>query len=475
MRIEPAPSEAVRRAARPAATAARAAAARAAGRAVRVPRVAGHAPGGRLGGAHDRQLGQVGLADDHRAGAAQPRARSRRPAVAGPPWAAVPWVGDLAGHVLVSFTATGTPSSGRSSRRPRARVGLVGLGQRPLGHHRRGRRSARGRSARSAPGTAPPARASDTSPARDQLGLAGGAGEGEVGGLGIGAVGLLGHGQSVCVRASRRASRPARRVATAIAAMPSPRPTKPMPSLVVNLTFTCQRAARAPPARRSRMRVAVRAELGRLADDRGVDVARRQPLLGQEPAHLLEQLDRVGVAPALVGVREVLADVAEPGGAEQRVDHRVGQDVGVGVARSGPARVLDLDPAEHEPPALVQAVRVVADARARCSSRAAPAALAALEHGQLGHARARAATRPPARTRGRGARARGRRSTAPPAGRPRGTSRGTPRAGRSPPPACAARRSRPRSPRRTRRSRPSPARRSGAGRRRAAAPPCPRP
>ncbi len=55
-----------------------------------------------------------------------------------------------------------------------------------------------------------------------------------------------------------------------------------------------------------------------------------------------EQLHRVGVAPALVAVGEVLADVAETGGPEQRVDHSVRQHVGVGVTVE-PELVGDLD------------------------------------------------------------------------------------------------------------------------------------
>ena len=61
----------------------------------------------------------------------------------------------------------------------------------------------------------------------------------------------------------------------------------------------------------------------------------------------------------LLVVRKEVADVAEPGGAEQGVDHRVGEDVGVGVAGEA-AVVLDLDPAEHKPLALHEAVAVVA-------------------------------------------------------------------------------------------------------------------
>ena len=103
-----------------------------------------------------------------------------------------------------------------------------------------------------------------------------------------------------------------------------------------------------------------------------------------------QQLDRVGVAPALVGVREVLADVAEAGRAEQRIDDRVGKDVGVGVARQAALGVRHLDAAEHQRAARLEAVRVVADARAerparkRSSDRLQPPR-AALEDGQLGH------------------------------------------------------------------------------------------
>ena len=64
--------------------------------------------------------------------------------------------------------------------------------------------------------------------------------------------------------------------------------------------------------------------------------------------------------PALVVVGEHRADVAAAGGAEHSVDHRVGEDVGVGVAGEA-ARMLDLDPAEDQAPARGEAVAVVAD------------------------------------------------------------------------------------------------------------------
>ncbi len=73
----------------------------------------------------------------------------------------------------------------------------------------------------------------------------------------------------------------------------------------------------------------------------------RPAVILQEGRHLAEQRQAVGVAPALVGVGEVLPDVAEAGCAQQRVDDRVGQDVSVGVAGQ-PQLGLDLDPAEHQ-------------------------------------------------------------------------------------------------------------------------------
>ena len=102
---------------------------------------------------------------------------------------------------------------------------------------------------------------------------------------------------------------------------------------------------------------------------------------GEHPEDGPQQVDRVGVAPALVVGREVRAEVAEPGRAEQRVDHGVGDHVGVGVALE-PSVVLDLDPAEDQPPPGGEAVAVVADPDAHQPSGSMPP-LAALEDGDL--------------------------------------------------------------------------------------------
>ena len=105
----------------------------------------------------------------------------------------------------------------------------------------------------------------------------------------------------------------------------------------------------------------MRRHLRALEHDGGVDVDHPQPLAAHQGRHLAQQRDRVGAAPALVGVGEVLADVAQPGRPQQRVHDRVREDVGVGVA--GQAQlVLDAHAAEDQRAALDQAVGVVAQA-----------------------------------------------------------------------------------------------------------------
>src|ERR1700733_1416975 len=73
-------------------------------------------------------------------------------------------------------------------------------------------------------------------------------------------------------------------------------------------------------------------DLRALHHQRAVDVEDSQPLAGEQLHDLLQQRDRVGAAVALVGVREVLPDVSETCGSEQRVDHRMGEHVRIGVA-----------------------------------------------------------------------------------------------------------------------------------------------
>ena len=138
-------------------------------------------------------------------------------------------------------------------------------------------------------------------------------------------------------------------------AIPSPRPIAPMPSLVVALTLT--RAERTPLEQRA----PISALWGPSFGSSQITVASTLTTApGERADHDAQQVDRVGVAPVLLVVGEELADVAEAAGAEQRVDHRVGEHVGVGVAGEA-ALVLDLDPADHQAVALDEAVAVVAD------------------------------------------------------------------------------------------------------------------
>ena len=149
-------------------------------------------------------------------------------------------------------------------------------------------------------------------------------------------------------------------VTTASAATPSSRPTKPMPSPVEALTLT--RFDREPERARQRYadRVAVRSQLRALHQHGGVGERRSHPGLAGADDRLAQQAQRVGVLEGRVGVGEVLPDVPQPRGAEQRVGHGVCEHIGVRVPYQ-PAVVRDRHAAQDERPALHEAVRVPAD------------------------------------------------------------------------------------------------------------------
>ena len=128
-------------------------------------------------------------------------------------------------------------------------------------------------------------------------------------------------------------------VALAKAAMPSPRPVKPIFSLVVAFTPTRvdRNAGDLGDARAHG--VAVRADARRLADHGDVE-------MGDASAARAHALDRKGeepvgggAAPLRIAGREVHADVAVGERAEDGVDQRVQHDIGVGMAG---------EPARHE-------------------------------------------------------------------------------------------------------------------------------
>ena len=252
--------------------------------------------------------------------------------------------------------------------------------------------------------------------------------------------------------------------ATAMQAIPSPRPIQPIPSLRRRLDADPGRGGLGEEPLHLRPQ---RAEARLLADDGRVDVL--DPA-AHHPDDRPQQVDRVGVAPALVVVGEQGADVAEAAGPEQGVDHGVGEDVGVGVALE-PELVLDLDPAEDQRAARAEAVAVVADpdpAHPMPRASLAPEPELAIR-GSSRRTRARRrrsppprgprGTRSPSRTRSRPARADGRRRRGRRGRRPRRTSRRRRATGRARRRACAGRRSRARPRPRSRRSPRPPARR----------------
>src|SRR5262245_4036012 len=98
--------------------------------------------------------------------------------------------------------------------------------------------------------------------------------------------------------------------------------------------------------------------VGLLADHSHVDVLDGARKL---PESDTEEVDRVRVAPLPLVGWEQLPEVPEAAGAEQGVDHRVREHVGVRVAREA-ALVLDFGAAEDQRLALLEPMAVVADA-----------------------------------------------------------------------------------------------------------------
>ena len=92
---------------------------------------------------------------------------------------------------------------------------------------------------------------------------------------------------------------------------------------------------------------------------------------GDGPHELAQERQRVRVLVRGVAVGEVLADVAQPGGAEERVHDGVREDVGVGVPKEA-AVVRDLDAAEDELAPFHESVGVPADAGSRRRVHGAP-------------------------------------------------------------------------------------------------------
>ena len=159
--------------------------------------------------------------------------------------------------------------------------------------------------------------------------------------------------------------------------MPSRRPVKPRPSVVVALTETRASSMARISAMRRRMAWRWGAILGRFAQDGDVDIADAAALRAHEPQGLAQEEVRGRTLPAWIGIGKVLADVAGADGPEQRIGQRVQRHVGVGVTfqRVG---VGELHPAQPEVVAGCEAVDVEALPRAHVRGDAGP-----LGHGQV--------------------------------------------------------------------------------------------
>ena len=153
---------------------------------------------------------------------------------------------------------------------------------------------------------------------------------------------------------------------TARASIASPRPTGPIFSAVFALTLTWSSATASASASRCAHRRQVRREFRRLRDDGGVDIA-DLPAGAADPARRFgEQRDRIGALEALVGIGEMLADIAKRGGTEQRIGDRMTQRIGVGMTEQAVA-VRNLHAAEDQRPPGDQCMGIpaFADAQAR--------------------------------------------------------------------------------------------------------------
>ena len=146
-----------------------------------------------------------------------------------------------------------------------------------------------------------------------------------------------------------------------MAATPSPRPVRPRPSVVVAETVTGAPAASLRAASASARRGPRR---GRLPITWTATLPIAKPAARTRRGGLAEQRDAGGAGPRGVGGAELAAEVAEPGGREQRVARGVGRDVAVGVTLQAVVLLGPGEAGEVHRHARRQAVHVDADADA---------------------------------------------------------------------------------------------------------------
>ena len=156
--------------------------------------------------------------------------------------------------------------------------------------------------------------------------------------------------------------------ATACAAIASPRPTASTPSFVFAFTLTRLASMPSAAARRDSMASRCGPIFGRSRITTTSTFSTASPRPRTSADALPQQRHARRALPSRIGIRIVLADVAGPRRAEDRVGHGMTDDVGIGVSER-PAFRRHGHAAEHERPALDQPVQIVADAHASCGAR----------------------------------------------------------------------------------------------------------
>ena len=76
----------------------------------------------------------------------------------------------------------------------------------------------------------------------------------------------------------------------------------------------------------------MRSDLGRLGDERGVNIDHSRPGLRKQVGRAFEDIEAGHAANGFIGVREVMTDVAATDRSEKRIGDGVRENVGVGMA-----------------------------------------------------------------------------------------------------------------------------------------------
>ena len=111
-----------------------------------------------------------------------------------------------------------------------------------------------------------------------------------------------------------------------------------MPSFVLALIETCAGRDAEHTRESFAHRRNVRPESGRFTNDGHIHIDRLVILALQQPVRLRQQLQRVRAVPPFVRRRKVCANVAERGGAEQRVRDRMRDRIRIRMAGQTAAR-----------------------------------------------------------------------------------------------------------------------------------------